>query len=135
MLARKSLVLPEEEKEAIENALTKMESKEVSRRTKDREGAAMREWKKEENKKRESGKKEFYLKKSEYFRSFCMCSRQDLTASTPIFFIADQKAVFLKAKYDTLSTDKKSLRKAVEKKRRKTDQKDKKLLPNQRPRV
>lgn len=37
----------------------------MSRRTKEREGDAMVKWKKEESKKREDGKKEFYLKKGE----------------------------------------------------------------------
>ena len=40
--------------------------------------------------------------------------------------------MLLKAKYDTLSKDKKQLRKAVEKKRRKTVQSDKKLMPAKR---
>lgn len=46
---------------------------------------------------------------------------------------ADQKAVLLKAKFDVLAQDKKALRKTVEKHRRKTANKDKKLLPNRRP--
>ena len=57
------MVLPEEEKEKIEAALTRMESREVSRRTKERESDALTAWKKEEAKKRGDGKKEFYLKK------------------------------------------------------------------------
>ncbi|KAI5478141.1 hypothetical protein MNV49_005405 [Pseudohyphozyma bogoriensis] len=106
--ARKNHMLPSDEKERIEGALQRMESREVSRKTKEREGEAMRSWKKEEKQKREGGKKEFWLKKSE------------------------QKQVFLKAKYDALSSDKKQLRKSVEKKRRKTAQKDKKLIPRER---
>jgi hypothetical protein len=63
--ARKNPVLPDEEKEKIEAALTRMESREVSRKTKEREGEAMKKWKKDEAQKREGGKKEFYLKKCE----------------------------------------------------------------------
>lgn len=59
-------MLDEEEKERIEGALVRMESREVSRRTKEREGDALKAWKKEEEKKREGGKKEFYLKKGEF---------------------------------------------------------------------
>lgn len=58
-------MLPEEDKEKIEAALMRMESREVARRTKEREGDALKEWKKVEEKKREGGKKEFYLKKCE----------------------------------------------------------------------
>lgn len=46
--------------------------------------------------------------------------------------LADQRAVVLKAKYEALSKDKKVLRKAVEKKRRKTTQQDKRLIPSTR---
>lgn len=38
----------------------------------------------------------------------------------------------LKAKFDELSQDKKTLRKAIERKRKKTSSKEKKLLPNRR---
>jgi len=61
--ARKNHLLPEEEKERIEAALTRMQSREVSRKTKEREGEALKKWKKEEEEKRKGGKKEFYLKK------------------------------------------------------------------------
>lgn len=61
------MVLPEEEKEKIEAALTRMESREVARRTKERESDALTAWKKEEAKKRGDGKKEFYLKKGSCF--------------------------------------------------------------------
>ena len=60
--------LPEEEKEKIEAALVRAQSREVVRRTKEREGEALREWKRDEEKKVEGGKKKFYLKKSTYPR-------------------------------------------------------------------
>lgn len=63
--ARKSQILPEEDKEEIEAALRRMESKELARKNKEREGRAMKEWKKEEERKRGEGKKEFFLKKGQ----------------------------------------------------------------------
>lgn len=59
-------------------------------------------------------------------------AKQRVVADSELPISADQKAVLLKAKYDTLSKDKKQLRKAVEKKRRKTVQSDKKLMPAKR---
>lgn len=56
-------MLPEEEKERIEAALVRMETREVVRKKKALEGTALREWKREEEKKRGEGKKEFWLKK------------------------------------------------------------------------
>jgi len=64
--ARKSQILPDEDKEEIEAALRRMESKELARKNKEREGKALKEWKKEENQKRSEGKKEFYLKAGEW---------------------------------------------------------------------
>ena len=128
-LARKNLVLPEEEKEKIEAALTRMESREVSRRTKEREGDALRAWKKEEAQKRGDGKKEFYLKKGSFCVRLLRCAR--LTRWDDA---GEQKAVILQAKYEALSQDKKLLRKTVEKKRRKTGQQEKKLMPEKRRR-
>ena len=64
------MVLPEEEKEKIENALNRMQSRQVMKRTKERESDALRDWKKEEEKKRGEGKKEFYLKKGSSWRFF-----------------------------------------------------------------
>lgn len=121
--ARKNVVLPQEEKDKIEAALTRMESREVARRTKEREGDALKDWKKAEEKKRGDGKKEFYLKKGTSFSVSCPLTRP-----------GDQKAVILQAKYDALSQDKKLLRKTVEKKRRKTGQQEKKLMPDKRKR-
>ena len=66
--ARKSQILPEEDKEEIEAALRRMESKELARKNKEREARALKEWKKEEEKKRGEGKKEFFLKKGELRR-------------------------------------------------------------------
>ncbi|GAA5887921.1 hypothetical protein JCM5296_001497 [Sporobolomyces johnsonii] len=107
--ARKNRLLPQEEKDRIEEALKRMENREVSRRNKEREAEALRKWKKEEQEKRKDGKKEFYLKN------------------------AEKKKLFLKAKFDELSQDKRKLSKAMDKKRRKTSQKEKKLMPNLRP--
>ncbi|GAA5969923.1 hypothetical protein JCM21900_004449, partial [Sporobolomyces salmonicolor] len=45
----------------------------------------------------------------------------------------EKKKLFLKAKFDELSQDKRKLSKAMDKKRRKTSQKEKKLMPNIRP--
>lgn len=46
----------------------------------------------------------------------------------------EQRDVILKAKFETLSKDKKQLRKTVEKKRRKEGQKEKKKMPEKRAR-
>ena len=70
-------MLPEEEKEKIEAALVRMQSREVARKTKEREGDALRDWKKEEEKKVEGGKKKFYLKKSES-EAYCSCREEKL---------------------------------------------------------
>ncbi|KAL8287420.1 hypothetical protein RQP46_003278 [Phenoliferia psychrophenolica] len=105
---RSNPLVAEEEAEKVEAALRRMESREVERTRRERDEKALRGWNKEEMGKRTEGKKEFWLKK------------------------ADKKAVLLKAKYDTLAADKKGLRKAVEKRRRKTVQQDKKLLPSNR---
>ncbi|GAA6054353.1 hypothetical protein JCM3770_003331 [Rhodotorula araucariae] len=107
--ARKNRALPEEEKERIEEALRRMENRDVTRRMKEREQEAMKSWKKEEQDKRAHGKKAFYLKESE------------------------RKKLFLKAKFDELSQDKRKLHKAIDKKRKKTAQKEKKAMPNMRP--
>ncbi|KAK4047343.1 rRNA biogenesis protein rrp36 [Microbotryomycetes sp. JL221] len=107
-LARKNKLLPQEEKNQIETALTRMQSKQASRQAKERDDLALRNWKKQEQEKRQQGKKEFYLKDS------------------------DKKKLQLKAKFDDLAQDKKQLRKAIEKKRRKMAQKDKKSMPNRR---
>ena len=56
-----------------------MESREVSRRTKEREGDALRAWKKEEAQKRGDGKKEFYLKKGSSLVSLRINWVTDLT--------------------------------------------------------
>lgn len=63
--ARRNAALPEEDKEKIEAALVRMESREVTRKNKERDEGALKGWKKEEAGKREAGKKEFYLKKCE----------------------------------------------------------------------
>ncbi|KAK4049573.1 rRNA biogenesis protein rrp36 [Microbotryomycetes sp. JL201] len=107
--ARKNRLLPQEEKDKIEAALVRVQSREATRKSKERDEEALKAWKKEEQQKRKEGKKEFYLKN------------------------ADKKKLQLKAKYDDLSQDKKQLRKAIEKKRRKISQKDKKMMPNRRP--
>ncbi|TNY20443.1 hypothetical protein DMC30DRAFT_416996 [Rhodotorula diobovata] len=107
--ARKNRTLPQEEKDRIEEALKRMENREVTRRMKEREQEAIKSWKKEEQDKRAQGKKAFYLKESE------------------------RKKLFLKAKFDELSTDKRKLHKAIDKKRKKTAQKEKKAMPNMRP--
>ncbi|KPV73873.1 uncharacterized protein RHOBADRAFT_45165 [Rhodotorula graminis WP1] len=107
--ARRNRALPEEEKERIEEALRRMENRDVTRKMKEREQEAMKSWKKEEQDKRAQGKKAFYLKESE------------------------RKKLFLKAKFDELSTDKRKLHKAIDKKRKKTAQKEKKAMPNMRP--
>lgn len=44
-----------------------------------------------------------------------------------------KKELFTKAKYEELSQDKRKLHKAMDKKRRKIGQKEKKLMPNARP--
>ncbi|SGY15065.1 BQ5605_C013g07230 [Microbotryum silenes-dioicae] len=98
----------EEEKERMEDALQRMESREISRKNKARDQEALRAWKKEELEKRQQGKQAFHLKS------------------------AERKALLLKAKFDVLAQDKKQLRKTIEKKRKKTAQKDKKLLPQKR---
>lgn len=46
---------------------------------------------------------------------------------------AERKKLYLKAKFDELSTDKRKLHKAMDKKRKKTAQKEKKAMPNTRP--
>ncbi|KAM0786683.1 hypothetical protein ACM66B_002128 [Microbotryomycetes sp. NB124-2] len=107
--ARKNRLLPQEEKDKIEAALIRVQSREATRKSKERDDEALKAWKRDEQQKRKEGKKEFYLKD------------------------ADKKKLQLKAKYDDLSQDKKQLRKAIEKKRRKLSQKDKKLMPNRRP--
>ncbi|GAA5843293.1 hypothetical protein JCM9279_002053 [Rhodotorula babjevae] len=107
--ARRNRALPEEEKERIDEALRRMENRDVTRKMKEREQEAMKSWKKEEQDKRAQGKKAFYLKESE------------------------RKKLFLKAKFDELSTDKRKLHKAIDKKRKKTAQKEKKAMPNMRP--
>lgn len=61
-----------------------------------------------------------------------LCDRPPrLTPSPP----GEQREVILKAKYDTLSKDKKQLRKTVEKKRRKEGQKEQKRMPEKRARA
>jgi hypothetical protein len=55
-----------------------------------------------------------------------------LTLEFWLWCTAEKKQVVLKAKFDELSQDKKTLRKAIERKRKKTSQKEKKLLPNRR---
>jgi len=60
--ARRNRALPEEEKERIEEALRRMENRDVTRKMKEREQEAMKSWKKEEQDKRAQGKKAFYLK-------------------------------------------------------------------------
>ncbi|GAA6019207.1 hypothetical protein JCM11491_001417 [Sporobolomyces phaffii] len=107
--ARKNAQLPEAEKEKIEDSLRRMENRLVERKRKEREHAAMKDWKKEEKEKRQQGKGAFYLKE------------------------ADKKKLFLKAKFDELSQDKRKLSKAMDKKRRKTSQKEKKQMPRIRP--
>ncbi|KAG0660917.1 rRNA biogenesis protein rrp36 [Rhodotorula mucilaginosa] len=107
--ARKNRQLPQEEKDRIDEALRRMENREVTRKNKDLQEEAMRQWKKEEADKRKEGKKAFFLKESE------------------------KKKLFLKAKYDDLAQDKRKLHKAMDKKRRKTSQKEKKLMPKSRP--
>ncbi|GAA5938272.1 uncharacterized protein JCM15063_000687 [Sporobolomyces koalae] len=107
--ARKNTQLPEEEKEKIEDSLRRMENRLVERKRKDREQGALKEWKKEEKEKRQQGKGAFYLKE------------------------ADKKKLYLKAKFDELSQDKRKLSKAMDKKRRKTSQKEKKQMPRIRP--
>ncbi|GAA5848501.1 hypothetical protein JCM3766R1_005669 [Sporobolomyces carnicolor] len=107
--ARKNAQLPEAEKEKIEDSLRRMENRLVERKRKEREQAALKGWKKEEKAKREQGKGAFYLKE------------------------ADKKKLFLKAKFDELSQDKRKLSKAMDKKRRKTSQKEKKQMPRIRP--
>ncbi|KAM0748156.1 DUF947-domain-containing protein [Meredithblackwellia eburnea MCA 4105] len=101
--------LASEERDRVEATLRRMESREVERRKRDLEERAVGEWKREERRKREQqGKKGFWLKDS------------------------DKKALILKARFDALKDDKKGLRKAVEKKRRKTAQRDKKNMPSLR---
>ncbi|GAA5869329.1 hypothetical protein JCM16303_000431 [Sporobolomyces ruberrimus] len=107
--ARKNAQVPEEEKEKIEDSLRRMENRLVERKRKEREQGAMKEWKKEEKEKRQQGKGAFYLKE------------------------AEKKKLFLKAKFDELSQDKRKLSKAMDKKRRKTSQKEKKQMPRIRP--
>ncbi|GAA5946668.1 hypothetical protein JCM3765_000339 [Sporobolomyces pararoseus] len=107
--ARKNTQLPEEEKEKIEDSLRRMENRLVERKRKEREQAALKDWKKEEKEKRQQGKGAFYLKE------------------------AEKKKLFLKAKFDELSQDKRKLSKAMDKKRRKTSQKEKKQMPRIRP--
>ncbi|BGP34489.1 rRNA bioproteinsis protein rrp36 [Rhodotorula toruloides] len=107
--ARKNRALPQEEKDKIEEALKRMENREVTRRTKEREEEALQQWKKDEADKRREGKRAFYLKDTE------------------------KKKLFLKAKFDELAQDKRKLHKAMDKKRRKTAQKEKKLMPKTRP--
>ncbi|SCV70270.1 BQ2448_1664 [Microbotryum intermedium] len=106
-MARKKGV-SKEEKKSMEDALQRMESREISRKNKARDQEALRAWKKQELEKRQKGKQAFHLKS------------------------AERKALLLKAKYDVLAQDKKQLRKTIEKKRKKTAQKDKKLLPQRR---
>ncbi|KAK4703840.1 ribosomal RNA-processing protein 36, partial [Phenoliferia sp. Uapishka_3] len=143
-LVRGNVAVDEAEKEKVEKALMRMESREVERGRRERDEGALRGWKKEERTKRDSGKKEFWLKKCQLFLALGRLSRVLLLTSRRLpfsfpfvppsfpFLTADQKAILLKAKYETLAQDKKGLRKAVEKKRRKTVQQDKKLLPAQR---
>lgn len=61
--ARKNQLLPQEEKDRIEEALQRMQSREVSRKQKERDAEALRTWKREEQNKRKEGKKEFHLKR------------------------------------------------------------------------
>lgn len=70
-----------------------MESRDVSRRTKEREGVALKEWKKEEGKKREEGKKEFWLKKCLLFFSvFFHTSVLSLFADGPLDVTSGSKS-------------------------------------------
>ncbi|GAA5864381.1 hypothetical protein JCM8547_005804 [Rhodosporidiobolus lusitaniae] len=93
----------------LEETMRKMENREVNRRNKNREQEALSKWKKEERAKQKEGKKAFHLKSS---------AKKDL---------------FAKAKYEELSQDKRKLHKAMDKKRKKLGQKEKKLMPNARP--
>lgn len=52
--------------------------------------------------------------------------------SEDVFETAEKKKLFLKAKFDELSQDKRKLGKAMDKKRRKTSQKEKKQMPRTR---
>ncbi|KWU41264.1 DUF947-domain-containing protein [Rhodotorula sp. JG-1b] len=112
--ARKNRQLPQEEKDRIDEALRRMENREVTRKNKDLQEEAMRQWKKEEADKRKEGKKAFFLKECTF--PFPRDTRQPA------------KKLFLKAKYDDLAQDKRKLHKAMDKKRRKTSQKEKKLM-------
>ncbi|GAA5995895.1 uncharacterized protein JCM10292_004812 [Rhodotorula paludigena] len=107
--AKRDRKVSQDERDRLEDALRRMENREVTRRNKEREQEAMRQWKKEEKDKQAQGKKAFYLKESE------------------------RKKLYLKAKFDELSTDKRKLHKAMDKKRKKTAQKEKKAMPNTRP--
>ncbi|GAA6018916.1 hypothetical protein JCM10207_009194 [Rhodosporidiobolus poonsookiae] len=107
--ARKKRNVPGETLEELEETLRRMENREVTRRNREREADAMSRWKKEEKEKQKGGKKAFHLKNSA------------------------KKELFNKAKYEELAQDKRKLHKAMDKKRRKTAQKEKKLMPNARP--
>lgn len=68
--------------------------------------------------------------------SLCLSPESRRTRAHPALAIgrtAERKKLFLKAKFDELSTDKRKLHKAIDKKRKKTAQKEKKAMPNMRP--
>ena len=67
-------MLPQEDKDKLEAALMRMESREVARRTKEREGKAIKAWKGEERKKRDEGKREWHLKKGELSVCLLACA-------------------------------------------------------------
>jgi len=72
--ARKNAQLPEEEKEKIEDSLRRMENRLVERKRKEREQAALKDWKKEEKEKRQQGKGAFYLKEGQSNVSLSLAS-------------------------------------------------------------
>ncbi|GAA6039237.1 hypothetical protein JCM8097_003220 [Rhodosporidiobolus ruineniae] len=107
--AKKKRNIPPDTMLELEESLRRMENREVTRRTKEREQEAVAKWKREEKAKQKEGKKAFHLKNSA------------------------KKELFAKAKFDELSQDKRKLHKAMDKKRKKMGQKEKKLMPNARP--
>ncbi|GAA5973217.1 hypothetical protein JCM11641_006329 [Rhodosporidiobolus odoratus] len=107
--AKKKRNVPAEAMEELEESLKRMENRDVTRRNKEREQEALSKWKKQEKEKQKEGKRAFHLKDSA------------------------KKELFAKAKYEELSQDKRKLHKAMDKKRRKIGQKEKKLMPNARP--
>ncbi|MBW0467230.1 hypothetical protein O181_006945 [Austropuccinia psidii MF-1] len=98
----------ESEVKKLELDLHRIENQEVQNQKLEREKEALKRWKADEKAKRKEGKGAFYLKRK------------------------DKKELILADRYQYLSQDKRKLKKAIERKQKKTGAKEKKMMPIKR---